>query len=356
MKSRRRTPPRPLGRAGAVAVPRRRASTNRRGKAASADARDIERARRVLAIEAAAIRRAAQRLDPDFSRAVGLVAGCRGKVVVTGLGKSGQVCRKIASTLASTGTPSFFLHASEGLHGDLGMLMKDDVVLALSYSGETEVVQLLPAIKRLALPLIALTGKVDSTLGRAADVVLDASVGEEACPMGLAPTASTTVALALGDALAVAALERKQFRADDFAVLHPGGNLGRRLLRIGELTHTGEQLPLVPAEASLAETLREMSQKRLGITGVVNAAGDLVGVVTDGDLRRALETRGDVGRCKARDLMTSNPKTVPIDALAEQALATMERHSITSLFVLDERGRRPVGVIHMHDLLRAGVV
>ena len=325
-------------------------------KVADEVAEDLGHARRVLTVEAEALRRTAQRLDPSFARAVELVANCRGKVVVTGMGKSGQICRKIASTLASTGTPSFFLHAAEGLHGDLGMLMKDDVVLALSYSGETEVVQLLPAIKRLALPLVALTGRAQSTLGKAADVVIDAGVVEEACPMGLAPTASTTVALALGDALAVAVLERKRFRPDDFAVLHPGGNLGRRLLKIGELTHQGVGLPLVPAVATLAETLSEMSEKRLGITGVVDRAGTLVGAVTDGDLRRALQRYGDLSGRSAGDLMTSNPKTVPIDALAEQALATMEKHSITSLFVLAEDGRRPVGIVHLHDLLRAGVV
>jgi arabinose-5-phosphate isomerase len=295
-------------------------------------------------------------LDHNFARAVALVAGCKGKVVVTGLGKSGQICRKIASTLASTGTPAFFLHAVEGLHGDLGMLNREDVVLALSYSGETDVIRLLPAIKRLALPLIAMTGEPNSTLGRAADVVLDASVGEEACPMGLAPTASTTVALALGDALAVAALERKQFRTEDFAGLHPGGNLGRRLMRIGELIHSGEGLPLVPERATLAETLREMSEKRLGITGVVDARGALVGVITDGDLRRALQRFGELGARSAGALMTSNPKTVPVDALAEQALAIMERHGITSLFVLADPGPKPVGIVHLHDLLKAGVV
>lgn len=317
---------------------------------------DLAHARRVLSVEAAALRRTVQRLDDGFAAAVDLVARCRGKVVVTGMGKSGQICRKIASTLASTGTPAFFLHAAEGVHGDLGMLMKHDVVLALSYSGETEVIQLLPAIKRLALPLIAMTGNATSTLARAADVVLDASVAEEACPMGLAPTASTTVALGLGDALAVAVLERKRFRPEDFAVLHPGGKLGRRLLRIEELTHVGDTLPLVGDDATLQETLREMSDKRLGITGVIDRSGDLVGAISDGDLRRALQRFGELAGRSARDLMTTNPKTVPADALAEQALATMEKFSITSLFVVAGNGRRPVGIVHMHDLLKAGVV
>jgi len=350
------------GTSGARVAPARRGVRSRKTTAptlrqtAGTVAEDIEHARRVLSIEAGALRRAAQRLDAQFARAVDLVANCRGKVVITGMGKSGQICRKIASTLASTGTPSFFLHAAEGLHGDLGMLMKLDVVLALSHSGETEVVQLLPAIKRMALPLIALTGNTASTLAKAADVVLDASVAEEACPMGLAPTASTAVALGLGDALAIAVLERKRFRAEDFAVLHPGGNLGRRLMRIDELTHKRDAVPLVSQEASLQETLREMSEKRLGITGVVNRAGELVGAISDGDLRRALQRLDDLSTHVAADLMSTNPKSVPIDALAEQALATMENHSITSLFVLDERGRRPIGIVHMHDLLRAGVV
>lgn len=331
-------------------------SNPRARRGTSESAADLEHARRVLSVEAGALRRSAQRLGLEFSRAVDLVARCRGKVVVTGMGKSGQVCRKIASTLASTGTPSFFLHAAEGIHGDLGMMTKDDVVLALSYSGETEVIQLLPVIKRLALPLIAFVGQPDSTLARAAEVVVDASVAEEACPMGLAPTASTTVALALGDALAVAVLERKQFRAADFAALHPGGNLGRRLLRVEELAHRGDGLPLVRENATMAETLREMSAKRLGITGVVRRGRALVGAVSDGDIRRALQRHGDIAAFTAGELMTTNPKTVPVDALAEEALATMEKHSITSLFVLGANGRTPVGIVHMHDLLRAGVV
>lgn len=310
----------------------------------------------MLTIEAAALRRAAGRLGEPFAHAVAIVASCHGRVVVTGMGKSGQICRKIAATLSSTGTPAFFLHAAEGLHGDLGMLMKDDVVLALSYSGETEVVRLLPAFKRLALPLIALTGNPKSTLAKAADAVIDGGVAEEACPMGLAPTASTTAALALGDALAVAVLERKHFRRQDFAELHPGGNLGRRLLKIDELSHRGAALPLVRASASLVQTLKEMSDKRLGITGVIDGRGALVGAISDGDLRRAMQRHSDLRGLRARDLMSTNPKTVPHDALAEQALALMEKHSITSLFVLGADGRRPAGIVHLHDLLRAGVV
>jgi arabinose-5-phosphate isomerase len=318
--------------------------------------RDLARARRVLRIEADAIRELGRRLDRQFGVAVDLIAACRGKVVVTGMGKSGQICRKIASTLSSTGTPAFFLHAVEGVHGDSGMVMKGDVVIAVSNSGETEVVQLLPIIKRLNVPLIALTGDAGSTLGAAADVVLDTRVAEEACPMGLAPTASTTATLALGDALAIAVLERKHFQPEDFALLHPGGQLGRRLLRVDELIHTGDEMPLVSVDAGLGELLAEMTAKRLGVTGVVNAAGDLVGVITDGDLRRGLQRSPDLRRQSARTLMTTNPKTIESGALAEKALATMERYSITSLFALRNGTRRPVGIVHMHDLLRAGVV
>ncbi len=320
------------------------------------EAPDLECARRVLEIEAAAIRALVRRLDARFVRAVDLIANCRGKVVVTGMGKSGQICRKIASTMASTGTPAFFLHAAEGMHGDLGMVMKGDVVLAVSNSGETEAVHLVPFLKRLNLPLIAMTGDPASTLARAADVVLDTSVKEEACPMGLAPTASTTAALALGDALAIAALERKGFRPEDFAVLHPGGTLGRRLRKVDELLHKGAELPLVHCETPLAATLAEMTNKRLGITGVVDDQGDLVGVITDGDLRRGLQRNPDMRRLRARDLMTTSPKTIPAGALAERAVATMEEHSITSLFVLADGTRKPVGIVHLHDLLKAGVV
>ncbi len=317
---------------------------------------DLARARRVLRIEAGAIRELARRLDDRFSRAVDLLVQCRGKVVVTGMGKSGQICRKLASTFASTGTPAFFLHAGEGMHGDAGMIMKEDVVLAVSNSGETEVVQLLPLIKRLELQLIALTGVPASTLGRAADVVLDTRVAEEACPLGLAPTASTTATLALGDALAVAALERRNFNADDFAVLHRGGSLGRRLLKVDEVIHTGAQLPLVAAEAPIEAVLAEMTEKRLGITGVTDGDGALVGVITDGDLRRGLQSSADLRGHSARTLMTTRPKTIEAGALAERALATMERHSITSLFVLESNGQRPLGIVHLHDLLKAGVV
>jgi len=329
----------------------RRPPAVRRGSASV----DVRRARRVLAIENAGISSIAARLDRRFDRAVTLLQDCRGKVVVTGLGKSGLIARKIAATFSSTGTPSLFLHSAEALHGDSGMLARGDVVVALSYSGETEVVQLLPLLKRLALPLIVFTGQPRSTLAKAADVVLDVTVPEEACPLGLAPTASTTAQLALGDALAVALLERRGFKTNDFAQLHPSGALGRRLLKVEDLMHRGDAVPLVRVDMSLRETILEMTVKRLGITGVTGAGGALVGVVTDGDLRRALERADEVRALTASEVMTANPKVVNADALAAEALAIMERHSITSLFIVDD-GHMPQGIIHIHDLLHANVV
>jgi len=321
-----------------------------------AESENLRRGRRVLAIEIAALEAVSGRLDERFDRAVQLLAGCRGKVVVTGIGKSGLICRKIAATLASTGTPATFLHAAEAVHGDFGSVGKDDVVLALSHSGEVdEVLRLLPLIERHDLPLIAITGQPSSTLARAADVVLDASVPEEACPLGLAPTASTTAALALGDALAVALFQRNGFSEADFAALHPAGSLGRRLLKVSDLMHSGAALPLVRADAALADTVLEITQKRLGVTGVVGAAGELLGIITDGDLRRGLGRTREIHRLSAADLMTANPKTIEPDALAARALAVMERHSITSLFILAPGSRIPRGVIHLHDILKAGV-
>ena len=284
-----------------------------------------------------------------------VLAACEGKVVVSGLGKSGLICRKIASTLASTGTPALFLHAAEGLHGDIGMLTRGDVLLAVSNSGSTEVIAMLAPARRLGLPVVAMTGDRGSQLGRAADVVLDVSVAEEACPLGLAPTASTTATLALGDALAIALLERRGFSAEDFGTLHPGGALGRRLRRVDELMHTGAELPLVSGSATMADVLREVSAKRLGLTGVLGADGTLAGIITDGDLRRAVQRHGDVLRFAASELMTRAPKTVSAGALAESALALMEQHAITALFIVDADGR-PAGVLHLHDLLRAAVV
>jgi arabinose-5-phosphate isomerase len=317
----------------------------------------LARARRVLDVETAGLAAVRGRLDERFARAVELLLACRGKVVVTGVGKSGLVCRKIAATLASTGTPAFFLHAGEGGHGDLGTLERGDVLIAVSYTGETaEVLGLLPAARRLSLPLIAISGNAASALGRAADVVLDVAVPEEACPHNLAPTASTTATMALGDALAIAVLEERGFSAEDFALLHPAGALGRRLLRVEDIMHRDAALPLVPATAALRETLLEITQKRLGVAGVLDARGDLVGIITDGDLRRGLEREGDLRALTARDLMTTAPKTIRGGALAAEAVALMERHAITSLFILADGARRPVGVIHLHDLLRAGIV
>jgi arabinose-5-phosphate isomerase len=317
----------------------------------------LGRAQRVLDVELAALQAVRTRLGAEFGRAVELLLACRGKVVVTGVGKSGLVCRKMAATFASTGTPAFFLHAGEASHGDLGMLVRDDVLIAVSNSGETEeVLHVLPVARRFGIPLIALTGRRESTLARGADVTLDVSVPEEACPLGLAPTASTTVTMALGDALAVALLEERGFSQDDFALLHPAGALGRRLLRVEDLMHRDAQLPIVPQDASLKDTLVEITGKRLGVTGVVDAAGDLAGIVTDGDLRRGLERAADIRTLRASDLMTRAPKTIAPDALAAQAVAFMERHLITSLFVLAPGNKRPLGVIHLHDLLRAGIV
>ncbi len=314
-------------------------------------------ARRVLDIEAGALHALRERLDERFGRAVDLLLGCRGKVVVTGVGKSGIVCRKIAATFSSTGTPALFLHAGEGSHGDVGTLVRGDVLLAVSNSGESEeVLRLLPVARRFGIPLIAVTGNPTSTLARDADVALDVSVPEEACSLGLAPTASTTVTMALGDALAVALLEERGFSAEDFALLHPAGALGRRLLRVEDLMHRGEQLPVVDAGASLKDTLIAITSKRLGVTGVVDGTGALVGIVTDGDLRRGLERATDIRALTAHDLMTTAPKTIAGGALAAEAVGVMERLAITSLFILTDDTRTPCGVIHLHDLLRAGVI
>ncbi|HBA40332.1 MAG: D-arabinose 5-phosphate isomerase [Deltaproteobacteria bacterium RIFCSPLOWO2_02_56_12] len=315
-------------------------------------------ARDVLDIEAKGILSLSDRLDENFVRAVDILSGCKGKVVVTGLGKSGLIGRKIAATFSSTGTPSLFLHATEGIHGDLGMIMKEDVVLAVSNSGETdELLMLLPIIKRLGPKIIVMTGNPDSRLSRTGDVILNAAIKEEACPMGLSPTASTTAALAMGDALAVVLLEKKGFKQEDFALRHPGGTLGRKLLlRVEELMHSNTALPVVHEDTPMKETLLEITSKRLGVTGVVDGRGELVGVITDGDLRRGLEGKGDIFLFKAKELMSRNPKTITAEELATQAVSIMEQHSITSLFILENGGRKPKGIVHLHDLLKAGIV
>jgi arabinose-5-phosphate isomerase len=319
----------------------------------------IKRAKQVLQIEAKAIEQLIGRINEQFVQAVEMILACEGKVVVTGVGKSGIIGQKIASTLASTGTPAFFLHSTEGSHGDLGMLGKKDIVVAISNSGETdELSQILPLIKRYGNKLIALTGKVKSTLARAGDVVLDVSVEEEACPLGLAPTASTTATLAMGDALAVALLEKRGFKKDDFAILHPGGKLGKQLLlKVRDLMHVGDELPMVYEETLMKGALVEITSKRLGVTGVMNKRHELVGVITDGDLRRALERYTDLLERTAGEVMTQNPKSIEADILAAQAVQRMEEHAITSLFVFDKVGEKtPRGIIHLHDLLKAGVV
>jgi arabinose-5-phosphate isomerase len=310
-----------------------------------------ETAQRVLRIEADAISSLIPRLDDSFDHAVGLLAGCRGRVVTTGMGKSGIICKKIAATLASTGTPAVFLHPAEALHGDLGMLAPGDVVLALSNSGETEeLVKLLPTIRRLGTPLISMLGVSESTIGRHSDLVLGVGVDQEACLFGLAPTASTTAALALGDALAMAVCEEKGFRTEDFARLHPGGGLGKSLLRVGDLMHSGSQIPKVDAASRMEDVIYEMSRKGLGITTVVDASDRLLGVISDGDLRRLLQQeRGEVLSRKAGECMTPNPITIDSEELATKALNLMETRKITCLVVADS-GNRVTGVIHLHDL------
>ncbi len=318
----------------------------------------IELGRSVLTTEADAISALSARIDQSFTRACQHMLACKGRVVVTGMGKSGHVGGKIAATLASTGTPAFFVHPGEASHGDMGMITSQDVVMALSNSGETgEILTILPLIKRLGVPLIALTGNSQSTLARNADVFLDVSVAKEACPLGLAPTASTTVALAMGDALAVAMLETRGFTADDFALSHPGGSLGRRLLlHVADIMHSGEQIPLCSSAASLSDGLLEMTRKGLGMTGIVDAQNTLLGIFTDGDLRRCLD-KGlpDVRTTTMAEVMTANCKTIQPQLLAAEALRLMDKHKINALIVVD-RDKQVVGALNMHDLLRAGVV
>lgn len=311
----------------------------------------LETARRVLQIEAKAIQDMLARLDGTFVKAVDVLYACKGRVVVSGMGKSGLIGRKISATLSSTGTPSFFLHPAEALHGDLGMLARGDALLAVSYGGETEeIVRLLEALKRLEMPLVTLTGKIRSTLAEASDVALDVSVREEACSLNLAPTASTTVAMAVGDALAVALLERRGFRHDDFAALHPAGRLGKKLLRVEHLMHAGEALPRVSPEAAMADAFHEMSEKGLGMTTVLEADGRLAGILTDGDLRRLMEKhRGATLEMTAGQCMTRNPQTIGPQVLASEALNLMEKRKITSVVVVDEAGGA-LGVVHLHDL------
>jgi len=311
----------------------------------------------VIDTEARALTALGARIGDDFVRACEYLLGCEGRIVVLGMGKSGHIGGKIAATLASTGSPAFFVHPGEASHGDLGMITPKDVVMAFSNSGETEeILTILPLIKRLGVPLIALTGNPPSTLGRAADVHIDVSVAEEACPLGLAPTASTTAALAMGDALAVALLEARGFTADDFARSHPGGRLGRRLLLlIRDIMHSGDELPRVTPEVRVVDALMEMSQKGLGMTAVVDGEGRLIGVFTDGDVRRALDNSVDVHQATIDTVMSKGCKTVGPEDLAAEALNLMETHKISALLVVDSDNTL-VGALNMHDLLRAGVV
>jgi arabinose-5-phosphate isomerase len=314
-------------------------------------------AARVLDLEAEAIRALVPRLDGSFDAAVWLLERCRGRVIVTGMGKSGIIARKIAATLASTGTPAHFLHPAEGVHGDLGMVARGDVVVVLSNSGETdEILAIVPLLKRLAVPIALLTGSPGSVLARQCDVVIDVSVREEACPMNLAPTSSTTAALAMGDALAMALLEVRGLSPEDYAALHPRGARGwRASVRVADLMRTADALPVVPDDAALKDVIAEMTQKSLGMTTVVDPEGRLVGVITDGDLRRLHLRSGPIGEFAARDFMTVRPKLIEPDALAATALDVMERSGpITSLVVVDPAGR-PAGVIHLHDILRAKI-
>lgn len=312
----------------------------------------LELARKVLKTEADAILGLMERLDGDFERAVQLLYECSGRVVVTGMGKSGIICRKIAATLSSTGTSAVYMHPAEAIHGDLGMVRDGDVVLALSHSGETEeLIRLLESIRRIGARLISLTGNPSSTLAKAADVTLNCGIAEEACPMNLVPTASTTAALAMGDALAMTLLVRKGFREEDFASLHPGGKLGKRLMRVEQVMHSGDAAPIVKTSTPMPDVIHQMSDKRLGMTCVVDDAGRLAGIFTDGDLRRLMLASPDVLSLTAGDVMKGNPRTIRRDMLAVEALKIMETHKITSVVVAGDRGEVE-GVVHLHDLWR----
>jgi len=322
-----------------------------------ATASALQLARRVLEIESDAVRALIPRLDDRFLAAVSLILACKGRVIVSGMGKSGHVARKIASTLSSTGTPAYFVHPAEASHGDLGMITRGDVFVALSNSGESaELVEILPVVRRLGAKLIAITGKADSTLAREADVHLDSAVAEEACPHNLAPTASTTAALALGDALAVALLDARGFSADDFARSHPGGTLGRRLLtHVADVMRKGADMPAVREDATFKQAVLEMSRGRMGMTAVLGPDGEVRGIFTDGDLRRALDKVLNFETTRVSEVMTAAPRTVRPEALAVEAVQLMERHKVNQLLAVDERGRL-VGALNMHDLFRAKVI
>lgn len=311
----------------------------------------------VIETEAAAINALAARIDDNFAEACQLLLHCKGRIVVIGMGKSGHIANKIAATLASTGSPAFFVHPGEASHGDMGMITQQDVVIAISNSGNTsEIMTILPLLKRLGVPLISFTGDKHSPIAKAATINLDVSVSQEACPLGLAPTSSTTAALVMGDALAIALLQTRGFTAEDFALSHPGGQLGRRLLlHVDQLIHSGEQMPKVTDNTVLSEALFEVTQKKLGMTTVVDKDGRLLGIFTDGDLRRAIDKGVDIHSTAIKDIMTTHCKTISLGLLAAEALHIMDTNKITALIVVDN-DTRPIGVLHMHDLLSAGVI
>ena len=329
----------------------------RMSKPISASPRALDLAREVLSIEAAAVQALVARLDGDFLRALEVILRCEGRVIVSGMGKSGHIARKIAATLSSTGTPAYFVHPGEASHGDLGMITSKDVIIALSYSGESdELMTIVPVIKRQGAKLISMTGKPGSSLAQAADVHLDAAVDREACPMGLAPTASTTAALALGDALAVALLDAKGFGAEDFARSHPGGNLGRRLLtHVRDIMRSGARLPMVSVNAMLSDALLEISKKGVGMTAIVDEGQRVLGIYTDGDLRRTLEKKLDFSTTPVRSVMSANPRCIGPDALAAEAVQVMERYNISQILVVDGQ-QKLIGALNMHDLLHAKVI
>jgi len=326
-------------------------------KPLTATPRALELGREVLNIEAAAVQALSQRLDEHFLRALNVILGCHGRVIVSGMGKSGHIARKIAATMSSTGTPAYFVHPGEASHGDLGMITSEDVIIALSYSGESqELLSIVPAIKRQGAKLISMTGNPASTLAKVADVHLNAAVDKEACPMGLAPTTSTTAALALGDALAMALLDTKGFGADDFARSHPGGNLGRRLLtHVHDIMRSGERLPMVNLDATLGEAILEISRKGVGMTAIVDDKLHVAGIYTDGDLRRTLEKKLDFNATLVRSVMSANPRCISPDSLAAEAVQTMEQFNISQILVVDET-QKLVGALNMHDLLHAKVI
>lgn len=315
----------------------------------------VAQAREVLRIESEAIARLVPRVGDSFARAVELILACKGRVIVTGLGKSGIVGKKIAATLTSTGTSAYYLHPVEAVHGDLGMVLKNDLVICISKSGNTdEITKLFPVLREIGVPIITMTGNLRSALAQRSDVVLDVGVEEEACPLDLAPTASTTATMAMGDALAVALLKKREFRSEDFAFLHPGGSLGKKLLKISDVMFSGEQIPVVAPTATLQEVILEITRKRFGCTCVIDASGRLQGFITDGDLRRTMQNRENPGHLTAAEIMNTTPKTIASGSRATQALQVMKHYNIMQIVVVDEEDH-PVGMVHLHDLLEAGI-